>query len=148
MYPPRHSDIATRRAFPIVTLPLDRDGSTVASPALRDSVDDLRAKYEYAIVDAAPMLKSRLAILLAGIVDGILVTVRLGRTSDADDAALVATLQRVDASVLGVVAAAPKDVDAFAGSSDSHHQNDYIAPMLPASALEHTRFPAFEARPR
>lgn len=145
---PNHSALALRRAFPIVSLPVHHEGSSVASTGLRVAVEELRAKHDYTIVDAAPMLKSRTAILLASMVDGILVTVRLGRTSDADDVALVASLRRADASVLGVVAAGPKDIDTFAGRLEPHYHSGVVAPMIPPTSLEHTAVPAFEGRRR
>lgn len=137
------------RSFPIVLFPVDDDdASPLATPVLRAKIEELRTRYDYTIVDGAPLLQSRVATLLANMVDAILVTVRLGRTSDGDDAALVEALQRTDASVLGVVAVSAKDMTEFAERLVSRHPGDGVAQFAkngaPLSTRERTVLPSFE----
>lgn len=149
--PPTQRALDRIRAFPIVTLPPDDEGSQIATTMLRAHVEELRGAYDYTIIDGAPLLHSRIATILSSVVDAILVAVRLGRTSDGDDAALVEALGRTGASVLGVVAAAPKDIADFGERSVSGHPGDVTTPLLKATnfpALERSSMPAFEGTRR
>lgn len=141
-------EVQKRRSYPILRLPFEEEGSGVATPVLRAKIDELRAAYEYTIIDSQPLLKSRIATVLAGIVDAIIVTVRLGRTADTDDTTLVQALGRADANVLGVVAAAAYDIAAFATDGEAHHPGDVAAPIHPAVTefpiIERATVPAFE----
>ena len=134
------------RAFPVVTISADEASPTPTS-VIRARIEELRAGYDYTIVDAAPLLRSRISTILASQVDAILVTVRLGRTSGVDDTAIVDAQRRTDGRVLGVVAAAAKDIDAFGDGLVSRHPGDSVASVKGANsfpALERSPLPAFE----
>lgn len=140
------------RGYPIVTLPYDDESSPVATTALREKIEELRARFEYTVVDGEPLLRSRVATLLASMVDVILVTVRLGRSSDGDDTALVDALHRSDASILGVVAASAKDIGEFVGRARGRHPGDVIS-QIAKSKTSYTEFeraarPVLERLPR
>ena len=122
------NEAEARRAFSIVRLPQEEDGSSISTPALRAKINELRLTYDYTIIDSAPLLKSRVATLLAGMVDAIIVTVRLGRPSDSDDTSLVQSLGRADANVLGVVAASPDDISAFAARAVNQQPGEILPP--------------------
>lgn len=140
------------RSYPIVTLPYEDESSPIATQALRAKIEDLRTKFEYTIIDGAPLLRSRIATLLASMVDAILVTVRLGRSSDRDDTALVDSLHRTDSSVLGVVAVSAKDIVEFASRARTRHPGDVTPQMLKPTPsfpeFDRATRPAFEGSRR
>lgn len=138
---PGQRDVEARLSFPIVRLPHEDDETPIATPALRAKIDELRATYDYTIIDSAPLLKSRVATLLAGMVEAIILTVRLGRAADGDDSSLVQSLGRADANVLGVVAASAEDISAFAARSVNQAPGEILTPSF-------STVPDFAARDR
>lgn len=123
-----------RVGYPVIRLPIEEEGTSISTLMLRAKIEELRSAYDFTIVDSAPLLTSRVATLLASMVDTIIVTVRLGRPSDSDDAALIESLGRAEAGVLGVVAAAAADIEWYASEQTSFEPDRYVSPTYPVIA--------------
>jgi Mrp family chromosome partitioning ATPase len=93
----------------------DRDGRVPEAipEAIDNAVDQLRADYDYAIIDAPPLTTNGTSMVLAGSVDAVLVAVRHGRTPSDADKIMVHTLRQLKAKVLGVIASAPESIADF-----------------------------------
>jgi receptor protein-tyrosine kinase len=104
---------AIPRAFPVLALSVDGSGSAASREAIDNAVDQLRADYDYAIIDAPPLTTNGTSMVLAGSVDAVLVAVRHGRTPSDADKIMVHTLRQLKAKVLGVIASAPESIADF-----------------------------------
>ncbi|MBV9646481.1 MAG: hypothetical protein JO043_03365 [Candidatus Eremiobacteraeota bacterium] len=80
---------------------------------LRTFVQDLRSRFDFAVIDAASALHSGNAILLASHVDAVLLSVRLGRVPVREDEIMMRALRGVRANVIGSVAAAAEAIAEF-----------------------------------
>ena len=65
--------------------------------------DELREKFDYVIVDSAPLLASADSMVLATLVDGVVLVARAGETSRDMVAAGFRQVRRVRANVIGLV---------------------------------------------
>jgi len=88
----------------IIPVQLDDRGASASRAAISTFVRDMRDRFDFTIVDGAPFLRSNVAMLLAGVVDGVLLTVRAGRSQTEEDEIMARTLDHSKANVLGVVA--------------------------------------------
>jgi polysaccharide biosynthesis transport protein len=75
----------------------------LGSPAMRGLVGQMRAAYDYVVVDTAPLLPVADAAVLAGLVDGTVVVAHAGRVRRAQLSQALGNLERVSARILGVV---------------------------------------------
>ncbi|WP_431473192.1 polysaccharide biosynthesis tyrosine autokinase [Ornithinimicrobium sp. W1665] len=75
----------------------------LGGPAMRALMDDLRSRFEYVVVDAPPLLPVTDAAVLSKVVDGTIVVVGSGIVRRHQLAQSLATLNSVDAKVLGVL---------------------------------------------
>jgi capsular exopolysaccharide synthesis family protein len=75
----------------------------LGSPAMRWLVDHVRRAYDYVVIDTSPLLPVADATVLAGLVDGTVVVAHSHRVRRTQLAQALANLERVSASVLGVV---------------------------------------------
>jgi Mrp family chromosome partitioning ATPase len=66
-------------------------------------LDRLRARWDLVILDAPPLLPVTDASVLAARVDGVLLLARHGSTKEDELDAAVDALERVDATILGLV---------------------------------------------
>ncbi|MBA2774338.1 MAG: polysaccharide biosynthesis tyrosine autokinase [Nocardioidaceae bacterium] len=73
------------------------------SQAMHDTLQRLRAKYDFIIIDAPPLLPVTDAALLAAQADGAIIVIRHGKTTKDQGAAAAQRLRSVDARVLGCV---------------------------------------------
>ncbi|EFV90493.1 protein-tyrosine kinase [Dietzia cinnamea P4] len=80
----------------------------LASDTAQRLVKELRAKYDYVIIDSPPLLPVTDGALLARITDGALLVVRTNRTTSEQFAQAVDNLNKADAELLGVVTVANK----------------------------------------
>src|SRR5271165_5519635 len=87
-------------------LPPENDDA-VSREGLAAFVDAMRADFDYTIVDAGTFLESNSAMALPRLVDGILLTVRVGRASTTKDEMMVRMIDHLGSNVVGVVAADP-----------------------------------------
>lgn len=74
---------------------------------LNSLVADVRAEHEVVIIASPPIIAESASLHLCRIADGVLLAVRLGRKVTADDENTVTQLQRVAATLLGVIAVRP-----------------------------------------
>jgi Mrp family chromosome partitioning ATPase len=106
-------------------------------PSARESTTDavavlaqkMRSMYDFTIIDAAPLVESRLSRLLAGVVHAVLISVRLGRSRCPEDDAMMQALERAEARVFGAIGASPASIRALEGAN----------PSLPAAGKFYTR---------
>ncbi|MDP5183820.1 polysaccharide biosynthesis tyrosine autokinase [Blastococcus sp. BMG 814] len=75
----------------------------LASSQLRALVDRLRATHDYVIVDTPPLLPVADASAVAVVMDGVLLSVRQGKTRREELERAAAVLDRVGARTLGVI---------------------------------------------
>jgi polysaccharide biosynthesis transport protein len=75
----------------------------LSSPAMRRLVSDLRATYDYVVLDTAPVIPVTDAIVLSRIVDGVVVVANTRRVRRRQLAQCLGSLSQVSARVLGVV---------------------------------------------
>jgi hypothetical protein len=107
---PAHGHVAK------IELPPETDNA-VSRESLAAFVNTMRSNYDYAIVDAGAFLDSNSAMALPGLVDGILLSVRVGRASTGKDEMMVRMIEHLGSTVLGVVAADPAAIAAFERSA-------------------------------
>jgi Mrp family chromosome partitioning ATPase len=102
-----------RRDFPIYALPRG-DGKT---SRIRETLEtfgrQVRAEFDYTIVDAPPFGRQSVTRSLAAAVDAVLIALRLGRQPCKADDLLVHALGVAGAHVIGVVGAAPESIGHF-----------------------------------
>jgi receptor protein-tyrosine kinase len=83
---------------------------------------DLRAHFDFVIVDTCALLRSDLAVLFSTIADGTLLTLRLGRLPSSADETVMKTLRRVGATTLGVLTIRPNTIRTFASQREQVFQ--------------------------
>ncbi len=107
---------ATRRStahnVSIVRMPIAATDPRSARAAIANFVRDLRHTFDFAIVDGTTFLGSA-AGLMANVVDGVLLTVRVGRRQTEEDAVMVRSLAQSNTRILGVVAVAAERIASF-----------------------------------
>jgi hypothetical protein len=74
---------------------------------------DMRAHFDFVVVDTSQLLRSDLAVLFSTVADGTLLTLRLGRLPSAADEETVKTLTRLAANVLGVLTVSSSVIKEF-----------------------------------
>ncbi len=116
---------ATRRAtahnVSIVRMPIAATDPRSARAAVANFVRDLRHTFDFAIVDGTTFLGSA-AGLMANVVDGVLLTVRVGRRQTEEDAIMVRSLAQSDTRILGVVAVESEHIALFESTRQSFEE--------------------------
>jgi capsular exopolysaccharide synthesis family protein len=75
----------------------------LGSPAMADLLKDLRSQYDKIIVDTPPLLPVTDAAVCSGVVDGVLMVLRWGRTHRTQVVAAAGALDVVNGRILGTV---------------------------------------------
>ena len=75
----------------------------LSSAQMAGVIEELKARFDYVIIDTAPTLPVSDAIALSRHVDGVLVVVQAGRTSLAQVRLCMARFEQVSAPLLGIV---------------------------------------------
>jgi succinoglycan biosynthesis transport protein ExoP len=89
-------------------------GAALKRKAAADFVNALRASYDYTIVDSGPLLDDDFALSLVGSVDGMLVSVRVGRAPTDEDEMMVRLIEQSKGRIVGVVAVSETEIAEFA----------------------------------
>lgn len=102
------SEVLQKTSFPGLTVltsgPIPPNPSELlGSMAAKKVLDDLRAQFDYVIVDSSPLLAVTDAAILAASSDGVLIMARYGQTKRDQLAHATRILNDVDAKTLGVV---------------------------------------------
>jgi Mrp family chromosome partitioning ATPase len=97
----------------LVTFRMPKAESARIREAAATFVESSRASFDYTIVDSPPLLFDAVALALAGIVDGVLVSVRVGRAPSDDDESMIRIIEHSNGRVLGVVAVLPEAIADF-----------------------------------
>jgi Mrp family chromosome partitioning ATPase len=96
-----------------VKLALPSDGPGISREVISDFFASARAEFDFTIVDTSALLASDRAIALAGLADGILLSVRLGRPATENDRMTVQFIEESHGTILGVVATTGSAVKLF-----------------------------------
>jgi Mrp family chromosome partitioning ATPase len=95
-------------------------------------VEKMRSNYDFAIIDAATFGQSSSVMSLAGLVDGILLTVRFGRAPIDVDASMVGMLEQCSGNIVGVVAT---EAEAIANFERAREESSaFPRPLIPVAA--------------
>jgi Mrp family chromosome partitioning ATPase len=103
---------ADPRCVSVVGLPPE-EGRVTERDRLVEFIEKARSEYDYTVVDAGTFLRSNTAMALAPLVDGILLTVRVGRAPSDDDELLVRTIDHSRGRIVGVVVTDAKAIEDF-----------------------------------
>jgi Mrp family chromosome partitioning ATPase len=98
------------RSFPVFTLSAGKDSSVASRDSLRRFLGQMRGDYDFTVIDGPPLLESSMAMLLAPLVDGVLLTVRLGRAPSEVDELMIRSLRNAKAHVVGVIGASSESI--------------------------------------
>lgn len=96
------SDTENLDVLPCGPLPAN-PAELALSGQLRDLLELLKSKYDFVIVDTPPILAVTDPLALAVRADGVLMTMRMGKTTRGQLKQAYESLQSVDANVLGLV---------------------------------------------
>jgi len=110
--------------MPIVPLPFDELETRRLGASIGKFVAKMRTEYDYTLIDGATFMRSSVPMLLASDVDGVLLTVRLGRAQSEDDRLMCQMLVSARANLLGVVAVSPESIATFGPPPQSSPQAD------------------------
>lgn len=88
-------------------------GMRTSREAMAAFVEETREAYEYTILDSPALLCDDVAMGLATVVDGLLLTVRLGRAPSELDQLTMRLIERSAGRVIGVVATLPDAIADF-----------------------------------
>jgi Mrp family chromosome partitioning ATPase len=113
-----------RRGLSIFGMPTDESGPSSSRESICNFVTQMRTRFDFTIVDGAPLLRSGAAILLASAVDGVLLTVRVGRAPCEEDTLTVRMLKQTRSAVLGIVAASNEGIAQFERTRESLYSED------------------------
>ncbi len=83
--------------------PSSRRAADIIGSGMAELLDELSSRYDLTIIDAPPMLGFAEPMQLAKTTDGVIVVAVAGETNRKAIAAVVSTLQRLRANVLGLV---------------------------------------------
>jgi Mrp family chromosome partitioning ATPase len=101
-----HHDVTT------IELPHE-DGSAIGRERLATFVKEMRSSQDFTVIDGGTFLSSASAMALAWMVDGILLTVRVGRAPTDEDELMMQTIAHSRGHVVGVVATSEEAVARF-----------------------------------
>jgi Mrp family chromosome partitioning ATPase len=110
----RYAKPVANQRFLGISLADDRLEMGTSMDQIRAAAVDMRAHFDFVIIDTAPLLNSDLAVLFAAISEGTFLALRLGRLPSEADAVTVKTLSHVGASALGVLTVTPSMIKKFA----------------------------------
>jgi capsular exopolysaccharide synthesis family protein len=102
------SEVLQKTAFPGLTVLTagaapPNPSELLASMAAKNVLSEMRAQFDYVIVDSSPLLPVTDAAILAAASDGVLIIARFGRTKREQLGHAVGNLQDVGAAILGAV---------------------------------------------
>jgi Mrp family chromosome partitioning ATPase len=110
--------------MPIVPLPFDELETRRLGASIGTFVAKMRSEYDFTLIDGAAFMRSSVPMLLASAVDGVLLTVRLGRAQTDDDLLMCQMLGSAKANLLGVVAVSAESIAPFGPPPESSPQAD------------------------
>jgi Mrp family chromosome partitioning ATPase len=113
------------RQLPVVEMPNDGGSS---GERLTGFIDAMRSDYDFTVIDADTFVKSGTVMTLARLVDGILLSVRIGRAPTVDDESMVRILEQLGSHVVGVVATEGDAITEFEGLRRKASASDRTRP--------------------
>ncbi len=87
--------------------------ATISKRNVRVATSMLRNAYDVVVVDSSRLLDNSVALLLASVADGILLSLCFGRPEVDADRRIMAAVDRLDARVLGIVTTDAREVRRF-----------------------------------
>jgi polysaccharide biosynthesis transport protein len=97
----------------------------LSSARFRQMIDIFREKFDLIIIDTPPVLAVSDPSVVASVVDGVVVTMRLRRNIKPLATRTLSTLEAVDAPILGIVVNGVSAEAAYGGYSYSYSYSDY-----------------------
>jgi Mrp family chromosome partitioning ATPase len=116
-----------------VALVSREESNRISRDELAIFVEEMRSDYDFTVIDAETFVNSSTVMALTRLVDGILLTVRIGRAPTADDEAMIRMIEHFGGRVLGVVAT---EVDAIPRSRPRRKAEQNPARALLAAAAD------------
>jgi polysaccharide biosynthesis transport protein len=98
------------------------------SARMRQVIEALKDRFDYVLVDTPPVLAFSDSVALSGLVDGTILTVRVGDASRGNEVQAKTILEKAGARIIGVVVngLAAQQIDSF-----HYHAHYYGHPALP-----------------
>jgi polysaccharide biosynthesis transport protein len=106
------------------------------SERMREALRNLGERFDFVLVDSAPVLTFADTVVLASLLDGVLLVVRIGESGGGNELSAKLALEKAGANVLGVVVngAAPSMVESVFYSS--HYYRRTNLPALPEDSID------------
>jgi succinoglycan biosynthesis transport protein ExoP len=82
---------------------------STSAKKMRESIAELRTRFDVVIVNAGVMPAAPEALQFASAADGVILTFRFGRKSQREDRELTTTLERIGAQLIGIIGIAAAD---------------------------------------
>jgi Mrp family chromosome partitioning ATPase len=124
----RYVTPVTGQQFAGLSLADQRFENEISLEMVKAAFADMRINFDFVVIDAPPIVQSSLGVIFAAVADGTLLTLRLGRLPSAADDAMIKTLSKVGANLLGVTTVTPAMIKAFARRVDESSR----AVLIPA----------------
>jgi capsular exopolysaccharide synthesis family protein len=111
------------------------------SERMRETLRNLGERFDFVLVDSAPVLTFADTVVLAALLDGVLLVVRIGESGGGNELAAKLALEKAGANVLGVVVngVAPNMVESVFYSS--HYYRRTALPALPEDSVDAQQAP-------
>jgi hypothetical protein len=123
-----------------IMLSMPRTGGGQVREAAARFVESSRAAYDYTIVDTEPLLTDNVALALAAHVDGVLVSVRVGRAPTKSDDSTMQVIEHTGGRIIGIVATEPSAIGDF-----EEHNTTGLAPLRSDRREERTSVMAMQS---
>ena len=99
-------DVPVAMSLPDMQLGMSRE-------SIREFFDSVRSSFDFMIIDASALLSSQKAMVLSGLSDGVLLSVRIGRAPTDNDRMMIRVLNQAESNILGVVTLTPDVIGMF-----------------------------------
>lgn len=111
----------------------------LTAPAFEDALDDLRAAYDYVLVDSPPLLAVSDPCIVAPRVDGLILTIRIAKNGRPAAERARDLLTGLKVNCIGVVVNGVGKQGAMAGYGYDHYRyaDEYTSPYTSAEHDEH-----------
>jgi capsular exopolysaccharide synthesis family protein len=106
----------------------------MSHPRIAKFITDLANRYDYVVVDTAPVLPVADALALSRVVHGVLLVAQADRVSKKDVGEALARLERVAAPVIGIVLNRAANAGGSGGTYGYGYNYSYVDEPTPASS--------------
>ena len=92
--------------------------TTISRANVASLIADLRAEYDFIVIDGGDLPNNSFALLLVALTDAVLVTFLAGRQQTPQDRVMLDTLERSESKMLGIVMTDQNSIDHFTQTAD------------------------------